>query len=143
MHSNVANLLAESLLKMVLTHARNVEVTRTYKKNTKGRHETQHVLSYVPQADAQSTMIRTADVLRFVKGPAPNNESRHLRGSSHATFTKTAASTNYENSTLFSPNPITRRQEFDLIKSHEKEALFLSDKFGGRLRVQDLIMNTT
>lgn len=32
MHSNVANLLAETLLKMVLTHARNVEVTRTYEK---------------------------------------------------------------------------------------------------------------
>jgi hypothetical protein len=52
MHSNVTSLLAETILKMILTHARNIEVTRTYEKQTKGRHETQHVLRYVPQADA-------------------------------------------------------------------------------------------
>ena len=54
MHSNVACLLAESLLKMVLTYHRNVEIKRTYEKATKGRHETAHVLRYVPQADNQS-----------------------------------------------------------------------------------------
>jgi len=48
MHSNVTSLIAQTLLKMVLTHARNVEVTRTYEKQTKGRHETAHVLRYVP-----------------------------------------------------------------------------------------------
>ena len=36
-------------------------------------------------------------------------------------------------STMYTPNPISRRQEFDLIRSHEKEALFLSDRFGGRV----------
>lgn len=114
MHSNVANLLAETLLKMVLTHARNVEVTRTYEKQTKGRHETQHVLRYVPQADAQSMMIRTADVLRFVKGPTPTpkvrsriSEPKLPRGFSHHSCAKTAASTHYES--MLSPNAISRR----------------------------------
>lgn len=51
MHSNVAKLLSETLLMMVLTHQRNLEIVRTYEKNTKGRHETSHVLRYLPQAD--------------------------------------------------------------------------------------------
>ena len=51
MHSNVACLLAETLLKMVLTCQRNVEIKRTYERATKGRHETAHILRYVPQAD--------------------------------------------------------------------------------------------
>lgn len=97
-------------------------------------------------------MIRTADVLRFVKGPTPTpkvrsrvSEPKHARGSSHHSCIKTAASTNYggydpaSSNNVLSPNPITRRQEFNLIKSHEKEALYLSDKFGGgRLRVSEL-----
>ena len=69
MHSNVACLLAETLLKMVLTYQRNVEIVRTYEKATRGRHETEHVLRFVPQADHQSSVIRTADILRFVKAP--------------------------------------------------------------------------
>ena len=150
MHSNVTSLLAETLLKIVLTHLRNIEVTRTYEKNTKGRHETQHVLRYVPQADAQSVMIRTADVLRFVKGPVPAqldqskiSESRHIRSSSHYTVGKATAASTADmlgNSSLFTPNDVSRRQEFDLIKSHEKEALYLSDRFGGRvpMRMKEL-----
>ena len=49
--SNVAGLLAQTILKMVLTHQRNIEVIRSYEKATKGRHETAHVLQYVPQTD--------------------------------------------------------------------------------------------
>ena len=48
MHSNVASLLAETNLKMVLTHQRNLEIVRTYEKATKGKHETAHILRYVP-----------------------------------------------------------------------------------------------
>ena len=101
MHSNVACLLAETLLKMILTHQRNLEIVRTYERNTKGRHETAHLLRYVPQADNQSATIRTADVLRFVNAPSAQKstkvregEPRHARGSSHHSCYKTAASTN-------------------------------------------------
>ena len=48
MQSNVTELLAETLLKMILTHQRNIEVVRTYEKATKGRHELAHILRYVP-----------------------------------------------------------------------------------------------
>lgn len=51
MASNVPSLLAETFLQMVLTHLRNMETVRTYQKNCKGKHETAHVLRYVPQAD--------------------------------------------------------------------------------------------
>ena len=51
MQSNVSTLLTETLLKMVLTHLRNLEIVRTYIRSTKGRHETADVLRYVPQAD--------------------------------------------------------------------------------------------
>ncbi len=85
-------------------------------------------------------MIRTADVLRFVRGDQPSTKARqasepkHARGSSFRTSVKTAATTNdMAASSLYTPNPISRRQEFDLIRSHEKEALFLSDRFGGRI----------
>ena len=94
MHSNVACLLAETLLKMVLTFQRNTEIVRTYEKATKGRHETAHVLRYVPQADEKSNMIRTADVLNFVtigqdavykseKVRRPGGDPADARGSSH------------------------------------------------------------
>ena len=80
MHSNVACLLAETLLKMVLTYQRNVEIKRTYERSTKGRHETAHVLRYVPQADERSNMIRTADVLRFVSnGPDTTHKAEKIR----------------------------------------------------------------
>lgn len=50
------------------------------------------------------------------------------------TCVKTAADTcDMAMSTMYTPNPISRRQEFDLIRSNEKEALFLSDRFGGRV----------
>ena len=66
MHSNVACLLAETLLKMVLSHQRNQQIVRTYERSTKGKHEKSHVLRYVPQADNQSNTIRTAEILQFV-----------------------------------------------------------------------------
>ena len=72
MHSNVACLLAETILKMVLTFQRNLEIVRTYERATKGRHETAHALRYVPQADEKSHMIRTADVLQFVTNGGPD-----------------------------------------------------------------------
>ena len=99
MHSNVACLLAETILKMVLTHQRNLEIVRTYEKSTKGKHETAHILRYVPQLDSQSTVIRTVDVLNFVQeeGVAfgqsakvrKGSGSKHARGSSHHTCVKT------------------------------------------------------
>ena len=84
-------------------------------------------------------MIRTADVLRFVKGPVPSpkviSRAAKARNSSFHTYAKTAASTALDlNSSVFSPYPVTRRQEFNMIMSNEKEALYLSDKFGGRLK---------
>lgn len=143
MASNVPSLLAETLLKMVLTHLRNVEIVRTYEKNSKGRHETEHILRYVPQADNSSNMIKTAEVLRFVKDQQVNTlsgnskvrkgEPRHARGSSHHTCVKTVASTCDMNTVHTTPNRTNgNRREFDMIKSHEKEALFLSDRFGDR-----------
>ena len=48
MNSFVTQLLAETLLKLVLTHQRNIEVVRTYEKACKGKHETAHLLRYVP-----------------------------------------------------------------------------------------------
>ena len=52
--SDVARIIAETILRMVLTHQRNIEITRSYEKATKGRHETAHILRYVPQVDNQS-----------------------------------------------------------------------------------------
>ena len=127
---------------MILTHLRNLETVRTYEKNCKGKHETAHILRYVPQADNSSAMIRTADVLRFVKDPSVNpliaskvrkGEPRHARGSSHHTCIKTVASTcEMTNTEIATPARMNHRREFDMIKSHEKEALFLSDRFGDR-----------
>jgi len=83
-------------------------------------------------------VIRTADVLRFVKGPVPSvkaklsYEPKHARGSSHHSCAKTNASTCDMAVSIYTPNRTSRRQEFEMIKSHEKEALYLSDRFGGR-----------
>ena len=148
MHSNVACLLAETLLKMVLTFQRNTEIVRTYEKATKGRHETAHVLRYVPQADERSNMIRTADVLRFVTvgqdavyksekvRERGGGEPADARGSSHHTcMVASTRDTEMMNKSMLTPSAhrFTRRNEFNLIKSHEKEALFLSERFGDRL----------
>ena len=92
-------------------------------------------------------MIRTADVLRFVKAPSAQKsakvrqgEPRYARGSSNHTCVKTVASTyDINHSGLQSPNRLTNRQEFDLIKSHEKEALFLSERFGDRRETYRII----
>ena len=56
-------------------------------------------------------------------------------GSSYHTNAKTNASTCdvLNQSTLRTPNQISRRQEFSLIKSNEKDALFLSERYGERL----------
>lgn len=147
MHSNVACLLAETLLKMVLTFQRNIEVVRTYERATKGRHETAHVLRYVPQADENSNIIRTADVLRFVqKGPDVSyrseklrenggGEPAHARGSSLHTCMGASTCDTIANKSMQTPSAsrFTRRKEFNLIKSHEKEALYLSERFGDRV----------
>lgn len=87
-------------------------------------------------------MIRTAEVLRFVKDPSINTltsrkvrkgEPRNGRGSSHHTCVKTVATTcEMVTSELVTPARMNHRHEFNLIKSHEKEALFLSDRFGDR-----------
>ena len=55
MHSNVARLLAETFLRMVLTFQRNEEIVKTYEMATKGRHNGSHILRYVPQEDVNST----------------------------------------------------------------------------------------
>ena len=101
-------------------------------------------------------MIRTVDVLNFVKeeGVVASGQSakvrkgsgsKHARGSSHHTCIKTQASTcdmvtrretvgtinHNQGSSLQTPiATFSRRREFDLIKSHEKEALYLSERFG-------------
>ena len=144
MHSNVAHLLAETLLKMVLTFQRNLEIVRSYERATKGRHETAHVLRYVPQADDQSQVIRTAEILTFVKtsgtqrpAKVSEGEPARARGSSYHTCHKTVASSAdiWNPSLLVTPGNqgLSRRREFDFIRSHEKEALFLSDRFGERI----------
>ena len=132
---------------MVLTHLRNIEIVRTYKKATKGRHETSHILRYVPQADNQSQMIRTADILRFVKGESAQRSakvgrknSQRARGSSHHSCHKTVASTCEMNrSELVTPNRLSHRQEFNIIKSHEKEALYLTERFGSKMEAQRIL----
>ena len=48
MHSNVAQLLAETFLKMILTFQRNTEILRTYDMATRGQHNGQHILRFVP-----------------------------------------------------------------------------------------------
>ena len=103
-------------------------------------------------------MIRTAEVLRFVKTGGEEDKVERLRKSeeqfgvgSRGTAAKTTiASTNdgllMNRSSLMASPSVTKRnrsgygknrqsrdiEEFDLIKSHEKEALFLSERFGDR-----------
>ena len=66
MHSNVAQLLSETFLKMILTHQRNIEILKTYKMATKGKHDEKHILQYVPQQDVNATAMKTTDMLLFV-----------------------------------------------------------------------------
>ena len=143
MHSNVAQLLAETFLRMVLTYQRNIEIIKTYEMATKGRHNGSHILRYVPQEDVNSPEIKTTDVIRFVKS-RDGSQTRSLvmsRGeasigrSAERNRCRSAVGTTMVGQMIaqlpLSPTRATKELEDSiLLKSCEKDVVYLSERFG-------------
>ena len=80
-------------------------------------------------------MLKTADLLKFVsKHPnlASMGPKEHRLATSSAKHAYKQVRKNTKDYGLTSPEPLSRREEFDYIKSCEKQALFLSERFGDR-----------
>ena len=114
---------------------------------TRGKHNGSHILRFVPQQDTNSNHMKTSDMLLFVKSKKTSVQASMLRALSperdqenqgnNPTFVGQMIQQMNLSMSPRSGFKQTRKSESLLLKSLEKDAVYLAERFGQNAETLD------